>query len=383
MDIKRNGVMQGIGKPEPLKYCPEYISCKSKLIIILLPLLLSAALYGCSTSDENKVKQNENTAISGENQDESVPTKAEVLAAREQALEGMSAEETERLKENIKVANQRMESAYLNDNIFEKLEDKESLYWNYFDEKGEIQIGWAYDGSYQEMKTVMDNENLSRDEFYSQYGTPVMEYNRFDAENFMELLEEMKETVKNEKLQKDLQQIIDETALAAQTHEMEHAYNIYKLLHDMDYYLLRYGLEDVGKYVQDVSLIAKYYGVLTIYDSSKISDLDVAAISGGSEKVNEKAAIEKLTGQIVSMGIVDADMQMEDGKRMEWNAEEISEVEIAGVECYAFELRYSDDESINGEMTGRLIASYAVSKSGGECYRYNAADDVWEETGMN
>ena len=44
------------------------------------------------------------------------------------------------VKENIKVANQRMESAYLNENIFEKLEDTESLYWNYFDEKGDIPI---------------------------------------------------------------------------------------------------------------------------------------------------------------------------------------------------------------------------------------------------
>lgn len=74
-----------------------------------------------------------------------------MLAARVQALERMSEEEAERLKENIKVANLRMESAYLNDNIFEKLE-------------------------------------------------------------------EMNETVKNEKLQEDLRQIIDETALASTIH---------------------------------------------------------------------------------------------------------------------------------------------------------------------
>lgn len=194
------------------------------------------------------------------------PTKEEVLAMRELVLEGMSEEEIKRLTENIKVANHRMESGYLYDSLFEKLEDKESLYWNYFDEKGEIQVGWEYEGSYREMKAVMDKENLSQEEFNVQYGTPVMVYNRFDAENFMELMEEMKALVHNEKLKEDLQQLIDETSLAAENHEMEHASNIYKILHDMDYYLLRYGLEDVGQYVQDTSTIAKYYGVLSVYE---------------------------------------------------------------------------------------------------------------------
>lgn len=194
------------------------------------------------------------------------PTKEEVLAMRELVLEGMSEEEIKRLTENIKVANHRMESGYLYDSLFEKLEDKESLYWNYFDEKGEIQVGWEYEGSYREMKAVMDKENLSQEEFNVQYGTPVMVYNRFDAENFMELMEEMKAPVHNEKLKEDLQQLIDETSLAAENHEMEHASNIYKILHDMDYYLLRYGLEDVGQYVQDTSTIAKYYGVLSVYE---------------------------------------------------------------------------------------------------------------------
>lgn len=194
------------------------------------------------------------------------PTKEEVLAARERVLEGMSREEIENLKENIKVANQQMESAYLNDNIFKKLEDKESLYWNYFDEKGEIQIGWAYDGSYLEVLAGMEKENISREEFYARYGTPVMDTNRFHAENFMEFFAEMKETVKDEKLREDLQQIIDETALAVENHEVEHVLNIYRLLHDMDYYLLRYGPEDVGKYVRDTSLIDRYYGVLSVYE---------------------------------------------------------------------------------------------------------------------
>lgn len=97
------------------------------------------------------------------------PSEEDVLAARDVSLAGMSQEEIERLSENIKVANQTMENAYFYDNLFERLEDEESLYWNYFDCKGEIQIGWA-DG-----------------------GEAVIAYNRFDADNFITLIEEMKQ----------------------------------------------------------------------------------------------------------------------------------------------------------------------------------------------
>lgn len=269
----------------------------------MILLLLSLALYGCSgqeksgeaqTKDEirdmaeedgmgtkddgeNDSRPNsadsESVAADGQSQppdsqpasEKARPTKEEVLAAREQVLEGMSEEEAERLKENVKAANLQMEAAYLYKDIFGKLEDPENLYWNYFDEKGEIQIGWGYDGNLK-MEEIMEKENLSQEEFYSQYAIPVTHYNHFNGEDFVELFEEMKETVKDEKLRDDLQQLIDETTLAVQTHEMEHAYRIYQLLHDMDYYLLRYGPEDVGKYVRDTSLISKYYGVLSVYE---------------------------------------------------------------------------------------------------------------------
>lgn len=222
-------------------------------------------------SDEENVEiENTETGnISEETEKQSTseiaaPTKEEVLAMRETVLEGMSKEEIARLTENIKVANTQMEKAYLDDNIFTKLEDKESLYWNYFDEKGDIQIGWV--------DREMDK--------------PLTTYNRFDAANFIELLEEMKATVKNNKLKDDLQQIIDETSLAAKTHEMEHANNIYKLLHDMDYYLLRYGLEDVGKYVDDVTTISKYYGVLSVYGNTSGNAISDGDIGSNGEKAS-------------------------------------------------------------------------------------------------
>jgi hypothetical protein len=56
------------------------------------------------------------------------------------------------------------------------------------------------------------------------------------------------------------------TNLATETHEMEYANEIYKIVHDLDYFLLRYGIEDVGKYTKDGSIVAKYYGVLNVYN---------------------------------------------------------------------------------------------------------------------
>ena len=111
-------------------------------------------------------------------------------------------------------------------------------------------------------------ERIQRVKTYEKYGEPVTEYNRFDADNFIELIEDMKQSVENEALQNDLQTIIDETQLAKETHEMDHANNIYKILHDMDYFLLRYGPEDVGVFTTDSSLVRTYYGMLSIYDQN-------------------------------------------------------------------------------------------------------------------
>ena len=216
-----------------------------------------------NNDDVNRVSENETTQTDGEIV---APTKEEVLAMRALVLEGMSEKEIERLTENIKIANNKMENGYLYDNLFGRLEDKNDLYWNYFDQKGEIQIGWAYDASISK-KDVCKEENLTEEEFYEKYGQKVMTYNRFDANNFIELMSDMKNSVHNEKLQNDMDYIINETKLAAEMHEMEHANNIYKALHDMDYFLLRYGIEDVGKYTRDDSVVSKYYGVLSVYSN--------------------------------------------------------------------------------------------------------------------
>ncbi|MFR1307777.1 MAG: lipoprotein [Gallintestinimicrobium sp.] len=54
------------------------------------------------------------------------PSKEEVLAMREKTLDGMPETEISRLRENIKVANLQMESAYLNDNLFKSCQIKKA-----------------------------------------------------------------------------------------------------------------------------------------------------------------------------------------------------------------------------------------------------------------
>lgn len=101
----------------------------------------------------------------------------------------------------------------------------------------------------------------------------------------------------------------------------------------------------------------------TFYENNRFDHMDLV--------------IESLTDQEISHGIVDPDMQTDDGRTFVWEGG--SEREIDGTECYSFELRFSDGEQKNSEMTGRLRGIYAVSNDGTKFYQYNMADDTWEQ----
>ena len=224
----------------------------------------------CSDSDNSELPIVSNGNVSEESgsdiahAENYVPTEEDVLAARQQATEGMSQQQVERLTEVIKAANLWLEQRYMDENLFEKLSDPNSLYWNYFHQTGEIQIGWAVDGSI-DIDAVCKREKLSLEEFYAKYGTPVVATNFYDADGFIDLLSEMKSSVQNEDLKSELQDLIDQTKQAKETHRMEIVNDIYKKLHDLDYFLLRYGPIDVAKYVKDDSTVSKYYGTLSFY----------------------------------------------------------------------------------------------------------------------
>ncbi|MHA5218766.1 M56 family metallopeptidase [Dysosmobacter sp. Phy] len=192
------------------------------------------------------------------------PSEDEVLAARELVLEGMSEQEAETLTLTMANVNLYLESLYMRENIFGVLSDPNALYWNCFHETGEIQIGWAVDGDV-DMEAVCQQENLSEQEFYEEYGTPVVMENQYDADDFIALIEKLKEPVQNDALKADLQEIMELMELAKNTHVIEYVNSMYKKIHDLDYFLLRYGPTDVGPYVEDDSTITKYYDTLSIY----------------------------------------------------------------------------------------------------------------------
>ena len=259
---------------------------KRRLICALL--IMSAFMCACSERShrvENQTMEDageeQNTVVapsevaeeakSNEEGEQKVtaPSREEVLAMRQRVLEGMTEEDIRQLTEEVKSANLTLEQAYMWDGLFERLADKDSLYWNYFYEEGEIQIGWAYDGSDEDIAEIQEKEGLSVEEIYEKYGTKVKAYNDCDAESSIALLSGLKETVQTEELRNELQHVMDEIKLAAETREVEHVQNAYMLLHDMDYFLLRYGPEDVGPYVTDKSTISKYYGALSLYSAEK------------------------------------------------------------------------------------------------------------------
>lgn len=196
-------------------------------------------------------------------EDTFVPSEEQVLAARRQALAGMTRQQVQRLNTVIRQANLWWEHEYLYNNIFGKLEDPESLYWNYFDRTGEIQIGWAHDDG---LEDICRREGLTEEEFYARYGAAVVTENAHDAKDFITVLDELTASARSGDLRSALGTVREEIRLAAEAHSMEHANRAYQALHDLDYFLLRYGPADVGPYVTDASTISKYYGTLSIYD---------------------------------------------------------------------------------------------------------------------
>lgn len=178
-----------------------------------------------------------------------VPTKTDVLELRAMVLEGMSESEIFRLTDFIKAANLRFERAWFYNDIFVQLSDPENVYWTYFDRTGEIQIGWA----------ESDGETSA-----------VLAYNNHDAAFFITVISELKESIVSGMLNDDMDKLIDLCSKAKETHNVEYAIEMYHMLHDLDYFLLRYGPADVGSYVTDASTISKYYGSLSIWKAYEI-----------------------------------------------------------------------------------------------------------------
>lgn len=190
-----------------------------------------------------------------------MPSKEEVYAMRQKALEGMTDEAKKTLTENIKAANENLERRYLCDNLFERLSDPEDLEWNVLEKTGKVQTGWAFEKDVE----YDESSGMTYEQFAEKYGEPVVTENPYDADALIALVQEMKESLKSDMLKGDLENIIQNINLARKTHNVEYVKQIYYALHDMDYFLLRYGIEDVGAHISDMSAVSTYYGALEIY----------------------------------------------------------------------------------------------------------------------
>lgn len=190
-----------------------------------------------------------------------MPTKEEVYAMREKVLEGMSEEAVKTLTDNIRAANESLERSCLQGNLFERLSDPENLTWNLLEKTGEVQTDWAFEDGIE----YDSSSGMTYEQFGKKYGKPVMTENQYDADALISIVQQMKDSLENNLLKDDLENIIQNINNARQTHDVEYVKQIYYAVHDMDYFLLRYGIEDVGRHIQDMSAVSTYYGALKIY----------------------------------------------------------------------------------------------------------------------
>lgn len=276
----------------------EMKSVRKSFLMCLFILTSCLLLNGCSShTQDNKTADNSpdnyaNIQSSGQESDgqdftaldserptfetkpgqsDSRPDKLTVLSVRKTALEGMKPEDIERLNTDVAAANLALERYLIFGDLQDHLSDPEDSTWNYLHQTGEIIIGYSFESDIWEQRESL---GLSRQEFEQQYGQPVYAHNDYDADRILVVLDELKESIQNEKFKQNFVTMSELVQNAEKTHDIKYIINIYRILHDMDYYVLRYGPQDVGKYVQDKSTIQKYYGVLEDYIGTPYCNTD-------------------------------------------------------------------------------------------------------------
>ncbi len=239
---------------------------------IVIFLIVCAAVSGCQKKTdgeitEKKKDQAENIVVNTKGDQKQTnevepPSKEEVLAMREIVQEGMKKEDIKRMREAVTAANLALEHGFFYQNLEERLADPGDAVWNYLHETGEIVEGYAFDEDVWDKK---EEEGLTEREYEQKYGDKVYNTNQYDADRILRVLAEIKSTIRNEDLVCDFGRIIADVKEAKESHDAKCIMEIYRILHDMDYYLLRYGQEDVSAGVKDLSTLKLYYGELTCY----------------------------------------------------------------------------------------------------------------------
>lgn len=261
---------------------------KKTLVIVLFTFTLLSGMIGCSAKDaghdekstkndaandietntsaasDQKESDKTNTAesVTPDKEELSAPDRATVLAQRAIALEGMSENDVEYLTAVVTKINLRLEFNLMFNEYEKRLSDPNSHTWNYFDQTGEIVIGYSFREEDMKKKEEL---NLTEEEFEKQYGQEVLYENVYDVDKLCEILNTIKSTIQDKNLIQDFDNAIEYAQNAKNTHDVQYFLDFYRLFHDMDYYLLRYGPEDVSPQVEDTSTIDLFYDMPTCY----------------------------------------------------------------------------------------------------------------------
>lgn len=228
-------------------------------------------------SDPPDGKLSDEVLSSGDAAESILPSEGEVEEVRKTALAGMDEGEIDALTTYVKDYHNWLESELIYGDMESRLSDKDSLNWNYFDQTGEIQTGWALEEDpesdaktgrelYEYMRQKYPEfGEVSWDELGEMYGTPVYADNPYGSEVVIKRMGELTASADNEIFLSDVENLCDAMQQAKDTHEVEYVMRAHEILHDMEYFLLRYSPRDVAPFTRDKSLSGRYYGSLEVW----------------------------------------------------------------------------------------------------------------------
>lgn len=204
----------------------------SLMLILCLFFMLANFSFLPKTEKNNETEQSE---ISNENSEEVIethettefpsPTEDMVIATREEVFSDIDSNSFLVMKERMKTANLNLEQMVINENLFTHLENADESYWD-----------------------------------------EIINGKTFKPKNFLEHIKAFRECISNSRLLTDFDYLISNLTAAIENHDSDAFKQAYHIIHDMDYFLFRYGPYDIGIYVKDKSTVNTYYGTLHVFE---------------------------------------------------------------------------------------------------------------------
>ena len=145
------------------------------------------------------------------------PSQSQVVGIREQILSGVSEEDISYMTELVKVMNLQLESIYF-DNGFKNFEDAKSQSWE-----------------------------------------------QIDCEKYRLYVNGLVKRLKNNLMKRDIEELLFYIDQMKQEKNAEALRKFFYKMHDMDYYLFRYGANELWIYINDKSFVTTFFDSLHIY----------------------------------------------------------------------------------------------------------------------